>query len=41
MGAWTGFIWIRIGKSDVLCDNDHEYTVSIQCGEFPDYMLKH
>ena len=32
-GAWTGFIWLRIGTGGGLCRHRKEPSGSIKCGE--------
>jgi hypothetical protein len=32
-GAWTGFIWLRIGTNDCMCNKT---SGLIKCGEFLD-----
>jgi len=34
MGAWTGWIWLRIGQVAGSCKSGNETSVSIKCGEF-------
>jgi hypothetical protein len=35
-GAWTGFIWLRIGTGGGQCECGNEPSGSIKCGEFLD-----
>jgi hypothetical protein len=35
-GAWTGLVWLRIGKVAGSCECSNELSVSIKCGEFVD-----
>jgi hypothetical protein len=32
--AWTGLIWLRIGRVAYSCENGHETLQSIKCGDF-------
>jgi hypothetical protein len=32
-GAWTGFMWLRIGNGGGFCECDNEFLDAIKCGE--------
>jgi hypothetical protein len=36
-GAWTEFIWLRIGTSVGFLERGNEHSGSIKCGEFLDW----
>jgi hypothetical protein len=36
VGAWTGWIWLRIGQMAGCCECGNEPLGSIKCGEFLD-----
>jgi hypothetical protein len=38
VGIWTGSSWLRIGTGGDTCDCSNEPSVSIECGEFLDYL---
>ena len=38
MGVWTGLIWFRIGQMASTCECGNEFSVSIKCGEFLDWL---
>jgi hypothetical protein len=34
VGAWTGFIWLRIGRGGGICKRCNDLSGSIKSGEF-------